>query len=297
MTTEYIEACPECNGKQLIVDTRRGELYCQNCNMVLADRIVHQETTPIPEVQAEPGDARMLPQHFYAGRDQDGRPVPADTLWKLRRTSKVFNLKPPERAVLLFESRLKHLALQRGLSETVTRRAIDMYHHIREKHVFNKPNLTELALGLLLSACREMKVVITLEDLIAHTQFSLNKVKRYHYEICRGLHVRYVLPSVNNFIFYFAGKVNVLNRGQMLEEAVRIATANSRPNAAPHCVAAAALYIVLRNTGSNISQKDYCSVVNLSEISLREWVVRLGGYGPSYFIAPPVSPKDLHDGP
>ena len=216
-----------------------------------------------------------------------------ETVRKFRTTARMQNLKSSERAILLFESRVRELAhrTQPAIADSVTKRAIDMYHRVRSKRVFSKPNITELALALLLTASREMKYLITMKDLIRGTGASLNKVKHYHRTIVLALGFgkpgdetvlhRFGDGSVNNYIMYFAAKIGKMGKkdGFTLDYARRVAAGNTITNAAPQCIAAAALYIALGEAaGEEWSQHDYCAKVNLSEISLREWVNRLGGH-------------------
>ena len=256
-----------------------------------------------PADHQQGNDNRILPQLFYSSRDTEGRLVANDVVWKLRNTAKMQNLKSSERAILLFEARLRQLAKSRNIPDSVVKRATDMYHRVREKRVFNKPNLTELALGLLLTACREMKYLITYKDLCGDTA-SMNKIKVYHRKISislglagpgsEALENRLGDLSINQYVVYYAAKVGVQQRGPILAEAFNMAKISQ---GAAHCVAAAALYIAVRNSGMKMSQKEYCSKVNLSEISLRDWVEKLGGYDDSKFEPTRIDPAELDDGP
>jgi transcription initiation factor TFIIIB Brf1 subunit/transcription initiation factor TFIIB len=280
----------------------------------VADALPEQGRDP-PADHPSGSDSRILPQLFYSSRDSEGRLVANNTVWKLRTTAKLQNLKSSERAILNFESRLRHLAQQRGIPDSVVKRAIDMYHKVREKRVFNKPNLTELALGLLLTAAREMKYLVTLRDLPTDSGASVNKVKNYHYAILRALGLagpgdainsRLDEMSANQYVVYFAAKLGVVHRGQVLAEAfdftkiAKISMKIDEAQDARHCVGAAALYIALQNSGSEISQRDFCGQVNLSEISLREWQTKLSGHDKHdkvKFVPPSVDPDELDDGP
>lgn len=307
--------CPECGSQRLYVDSHRAEVVCAECSAVVAEAMVEQGG-PSLEGHRSGDDSRLLPQLFYSSRDTEGRLVAGDTVWKLRQTAKMQNLRSSERAVLNFESRLRQLAEQRGIPDSVVKRATDMYHRVRERKTFNKPNLTELALGLLLTACREMRHLIMYKDLVRGTSppASMNKVKKYYRTISVALGLgrpgsdalvnRLGEMSVNQQIAYFAAKLGVARRGQVLSEAastVKLSDGwvkfeiDKTPGAA-HCVAAAALFIALKNGGSKISQRDYCAKVNLSEINLRGWVAKLGGYENRKFEPERVRLDEL-DGP
>lgn len=251
-------------------------MVCEDCSIVVAEGLIEQP--PEPAADHETGnDNRLLPQLFYSNRDSEGKLVPSEKVWKLRQTSQTFNLKSAERAMLNFESKLRSLAQKRGLSDEVVQRATDMHHRIRERKVFNKPNHTELALALLLTACREDSLrVFTLEDMVGDSGASLNKMKKYHYKIARALGVEIrEKTTVDGYIYYYAAKFGRHSDGALIREAMRIALGSISANPTRHCVAAAALYIAMKQV-INISQKQFCDTVKLSEISLRDWVNKLG---------------------
>jgi len=335
--------CPECNGTRLYVDHNRAEIVCANCGAVVAERLIEEGRTPPSDHQAG-SDNRLLPQLFYSGRDSEGRLVASDTVWRLRNTAKYQNLKSSERAILNFEARLRHLAQQRNIPDSIVERATDLYHRMKEMRVteeskkilvsmnmmkktdeiggpiFNKPNLQELALALLLSACRERKYMMTLKDLTNGSGSSINKVKHYHYAIIRVLGLadpgsqshRLDEMSVEQYIVYYAAKLGftdedgydwkpqVISRAFMYAHAqkAKISSDVTQSQDASHCVAAAALYIAAtEDFRLEISQKDFCEKVNLSEISLRDWHDKLGGHSKLKFEPPRVDPDQLDAGP
>jgi transcription initiation factor TFIIIB Brf1 subunit/transcription initiation factor TFIIB len=239
-------------------------------------------------------------------------------VWRLRNTSKYQNLRSSERAMLNFESKLRHLAEKRGIPDAVADRATDLYHRMREKKLFNKPNLNELALSLLLTACRDMKVLMTLKDLTNGSGASINKIKNYHYAIIRALDLaspgsqsqRLGLDAVEQYIMYYAAKLGLLHGDKTRDERlISMAVQRARKYAtlstdvtedqdASHCVAAAALYLVAtQEFGLETSQRAFCEKVNLSEISLRDWREKLGGHGKVKFTSPPVDYSQLDTGP
>lgn len=289
--------CPECGSEKLYADYKRAEILCNQCESVVADALFEQGGGGETSAMSHPpgNDNRLLPQLFYSPRDSEGRIVANDVLWKLRTTAMMQNLKSSERSTLAFEAKLRHLAQQRGIPDPILKRATDLYRQVRQKKLFNKPNLAELALGLLLTAAREAKYAISLEDLIDNSQASLNKVKRLHYRIKVALKIVCPLPSTDSFIAYYASKIGVLQNGTILREAREISKINVDVNAAAHCVAAGSLYIAIRNSGNGISQKNFCESVNLSEISLRDWVQRLGGHDSNHFVPRSVDPEELDD--
>jgi len=290
-----------------VTDYQRAELVCEACGTVVAERVIKEigvgPHTEEGAVAYQPtGDSRILPQHpdSFSSRDSEGRQVNQDFLRKMRTTARMQNLTAAQRAILQFESRVRELAQQHGYepNSAVTQRAIYMYHQVREKKLFSKPNITELALALLMTASREMKRMITWRDLLRGTGASRSKVTKYHYGIARSLGMEYREQSADSYIVYCASKIGRVHDGLLIETARRNAAGNDDANAAPNCVAAAALYIALRDSGEEWSQHDFCARVNLSEISLREWAARLGGHAKKEApVRAPLNGDRVADGP
>jgi len=268
---------------------------CSICNVVVADALVlpgsERPMSADERYAVEADDSQLLPQLFFGNRDALGRPVGQRLVWALRRNAQRYNLRPGERGMLSMESRIRRLGAQHALPQTVVLRAIYLYRRVKRMRLFQKPGLDDWSLALLYTACRESRYVITLEDLVRITPLargkspkerqgiqrrSIRKVLDYHRDVCIALDIPSRQFSVENYVTYFSGKVGI--NGEISTAAVRLARpyVDSNPNSSPESVAAAALYLSIRRHGYDISQKDYCGKVNLSEISLRRWVQNLG---------------------
>jgi hypothetical protein len=68
---------------------------------------------------------------------------------------------------------------------------------------------------------------------------------------------------------------------------------DSNPNATLDCVAAGALFIAMRNRGSDVTQKRFSRSANVSEITLRKWANSLGGYTPAANDVRDVATNDI----
>ena len=242
----------------------------------------------------ESNDSKIFPQLYFSSRDAFGKPVGQQKVWILRRTAQNFNFKPNERGMALFETRIRRLASQLAFPHTIAVRAIYLYRRVKAVQLFKKPGLNDWALAFLLVACRETRYITTFEDLVnpnglvskESKQRSIRKVKEYYNKIARDLKLHIERPSIENYITYFAGKLRV--EGSLINNAIRLSKTHTALNSAPHCVAAAALFISMRDMGNSISQKEFCDNVNLSEISLRRWVRMFGGYDESPNSTPGV---------
>ena len=172
-----------------------------------------------------------------------------------------------------------------GFTPDLANRAIYLYRKARKMRLLKKPGLNEWSLGLIYAACRERGIPITLQDIVGNNVTSKEQAKerkrmRYNVNrhknlISKSLKLKHVRPTVEGYITYFGGKMRADQ--PTVTEAIAVSEANTKLNAAPHVIAAAALYISLDRRGKPPSQRSYCHETNISEISLRNWCKQLGG--------------------
>mgnify|MGYP001604602336 FL=1 len=212
----------------------------------------------------------------------------------LKRTAQIWNLKSSERSAVTMETRIRRLGAQVYWETTsgiklvpipspIVLRAIHLYRKAARLKVINKPSLQSYALALLLLACREARWVMPMKDLVngieGDERKNLKSMRRYYNVLKNALNLQLKPPTVDNYITYVSGKLNIVDISVVMSALNKAREYQAQnPNSAPNCVAAGALYITIRKSGQKISQKAFCKVVSLSEISLRNWIEKLGGY-------------------
>jgi transcription initiation factor TFIIIB Brf1 subunit/transcription initiation factor TFIIB len=281
------DVCPDCGSRKFSLDYLRAELVCQGCGLVIADRVLKEPSAPAPG-EGQSNDVRLRPQLIYSSRDVGGKLVSNEQLWTFRQTSQIYNLNSAERAAVVFEGKLRRLASQRGIPDGVTKRAVEIYYQVRKEQLFKKPNLNDLALALLMAASREMRYVITYEDLIGDPEEnSIKPVYKPFLAIARmlGFPGHQWRFSVESFVGYYAGKIGQEFNGVMMDAVLGLAQRildnlyelyQVKTPPKPHVMAAVVLYCYLKRSRP-MSQRAYCAKVNLSEICLREWMKNMNG--------------------
>ena len=232
-----------------------------------------------------------MPQLFFSNKDAQGKPVQQRMVNTLRRTAQIQNLRSRERSAIVFETRLRRLASQQAIPTVIVQRAIYLSRKARKKQVVKKPSLQDWAFSLLLAACRELRFVVTIEDLTGTDK--LSNVRRYYNLLKKSLGLKILPPDVSSYISYFSGKFDL--SAPVMLRAIQISKEHKDLNSTPHCVAASALYIAIKEFGRNLSQKTFCQKVNISEITLRNWVSILGGHKTPMSILPEPKPEDLEE--
>jgi len=293
---ENDDQCAECGGR-LILDPFRAELVCDRCSVVVAGALAMptlETTSDVEHYYSEADDTGMhVPQLHFSNRDAMGKPVEQRMVNRFRRTAQIQNLKSRERSAITFETRIRRLASQRAIPAVVVQRAIFLSRAARKNQAVKKPSLQGWAFSLLLAACRELRFVVTIEDLVGQDEKELSNVRRYYNLLKKSLNLRIHPPSVTNYVTYFSGKFNF--NAVIAIRGTQIAKEHKELNSAPHCVAASALYIAAKEYGYNLSQKSFCQKVRISEITLRNWVATLGGYKPQKMVLPEPKPDDLEE--
>lgn len=74
-TTEHIRFCPFCNGKDLVKDYKRDELYCHNCGVVLTNPYPYVGLEKVESIvpHSAPHNVRSGIHFNYVHKDQLGR--------------------------------------------------------------------------------------------------------------------------------------------------------------------------------------------------------------------------------
>ena len=148
---------------------------------------------------------------------------------------------------------------------------------------------------LRLTACREVGYVITVGDLVAEGQ-DARKVLDYHHKVARDLGVKMRLPDVAAYVAYFAGKLGVAPDSPVVRHAIYLSQFVIDPNATPHCVAISSLYVATKQAGMRVQQKVFCAAAHITEISLRAWARKLGGYSDDKgVVVPPFDKSEILD--
>lgn len=274
---DYLEKCPECGSRNLLVDSHRAELRCDDCQLVIADELISDQRPVGLDEPQQQGEDRILPQLHFGGRDSSGRGINPAIIWTLRLTAQKYNLKSAERGILSMEARIRRHAAQLRVPAGIVQRAIAIFREAKREQIFKKPSLNEWALANLQTACREARYIVPWEDLMQGSTDKISKVKEYHYEICTRLGINYEPFTFTHYIVYLAGKLGISDTA-VINRAVGNAVLNPNENGNPLCVSGAALYMSLQDLGIRVSQKEFCRDANISEISLRHWVQKLGGY-------------------
>jgi transcription initiation factor TFIIIB Brf1 subunit/transcription initiation factor TFIIB len=140
-----------------------------------------------------------------------------------------------------------------------------------------------------------------------------SKIVGYYNKICRAMNTPSKRWTVEEYIIYFSGKMRLpasvfgeatriyrVLRGQCEDNDCFHTQDNEHltANSTPHCVAAAALYIIATQTQRNrLSQREFSRYVGMSEISLRKWVKVMGGISKERMPVPDVDISRITDVP
>lgn len=284
-----ITECPECKSKNLVQDYDRGELVCDDCGLVISDRLVDMG----PEWRAFDQDQRMkrarvgAPMTYtihdkglstmidWRNRDAYGKLVPASSsvqLYRLRKWQRRVRVSnATERNLAFALSELDRMASALGLPRTVRETASMIYRNAVTSNLIRGRSIEGVAAATLYAACRQCNVPRTLDELAAVAKVSRKEIGRTYRFIARELGLKLTPTSPIDYVPRFCSALKLSGEIQakaieIIKEAMERELVSGR---GPTGVAAAAIYIASILNGEHRTQREVADVAGVTEVTIR----------------------------
>jgi transcription initiation factor TFIIB len=268
--------CPECEGNTISVQ-EKGEIVCQQCGLVISERIV----------DVSHSDKRAFTKQEKERRERTGSPISillpdmglSTVIDKnsiqnpdLKRAAK-WNSRMTwdKRNMLIATTELKRIGSNLNLPNHVKKAAIRLYIEAFKKKLLRGRSINGMVAACLYFACRESKIPRTLQEILDQTSVNAKNVRRCYRTIIRELNLK--APSTNpiSLIPRFVAELNLDAETEkttinILQSFVSKYSTSGKD---PKGLCAGALYLVCKKRDKRISQKEIANVVGVTEVTLR----------------------------
>ncbi len=286
---DIITRCPECDSPHLIHDYERAELICEDCGLVLDDRMIDEgpewrafdsEQREARERAGPPStimshDKGLSTQIGWRNKDAYGRTIPHRSraqIYRLRKWQhRIRTSKSGERSLAQGLTEINTMASKMGLPRHVRESAAVLYRKASTKNLVRGRSIDEVVAATLYAACRQCGVPRTLDEIADKSNVDRKSIGRTYRTLTRELGLKLLPQSPGDYIARFCNKLRldmeVQRRAkEILEDVERNELASG---VAPSGVAAATIYIAAMLCGRPCTQKDVADVAGVTEVTIR----------------------------
>ncbi|MFB6101880.1 MAG: transcription initiation factor IIB family protein [Haloplanus sp.] len=285
-TTE--RACPECDAA-LVVDESRGETVCETCGLVVeADEIDHgpewrafdageraeksRVGAPTTKLLHDDGLSSVI---GWQDRDAKGRTLDGSKrrkLQRLRTWDERFRSKnAQERNLKQALGEIDRMSSALGLPENVRETASVVYRRALEDDLLRGRSIEAMATASLYAAARQASVPRSLDEFEPVSRVGRKEFSRAYRYIVRELELAIEPANPLEYLPRFASDLDLDGETKtrartLLEEGMENGVHSGK---SPVGLAAAALYAAALLEGEKVTQKEVCSVSDVSEVTVR----------------------------
>jgi transcription initiation factor TFIIB len=284
MDREYAKKCPECGGTNLFWNKEKGEVSCNDCGLVVEDKMVDfgQEWR---EFDSEAGERRRRTGApiTYTQYDQGlgtevGRKADLYNLEK-KTKNKFFRLRKwqyristaIERNLKLALAELKRVSSYLKLPKSVEEEAARIYTLAVQRGLVRGRSMESVVAGALYASCRRHEVPRTLDELSEASGIEKKEVGRTYRFITRELAITILPSNPIDYIPRFSSSLKLSPKTQskaveIIEHAQSEELTSGR---GPTGIAAAGLYVAALINGEKRTQREVADVAGVTEVTIR----------------------------
>ena len=279
----YIKKCPECNSINLTYDDQRGEVICQDCGLVVEEKIVDtgQESHGQFDKSEKKGrgGAPLSMQKFDKGLTTNVGEI--SDIYKLEsgQTRKFLRLKKwqervstsIERNLRLAMAELRRVASFLNLPTVVRDESSRVYNFVLQRGLVRGRSMESVIAACIYAACRSYNIPRTLDEIAAASDVERKEIGRTYRFIIRKLDIRVTPSSPKDYISRFASILNLSPKTQ--NEALKILKkadiSELTSGRGPAGIAAAALYVAALINDEKKTQREVADVAGITEVTIR----------------------------
>ena len=278
------KTCPECNGLKLSHQEEKGEVICNDCGLVIEDKLFdfRQEWRKFDSESADKKRRTGAPLSYTHADKGLGTEIGSKSdIYQLNKSNKdkYFRLRKWQRNVASAIERNLQIALaeiQRlvsvlQLSKTVEEEAARIYTHAAQKGLVKGRNTETIAASIIYIACRNYEIPKTLDDIEVVTAINKKDIGRNYRYIVRELNLRVTQSDPTNYVSRYVSNLALSQKThtvaiRLLEKAQRKEITSGKN---PLGLAAAAIYAASKLNEERRTQNEVATAVGITEVTLR----------------------------
>jgi len=279
----FIKRCPECGSINLTYDEQRGEVICNDCGLVVEEKMVDtgQEMygkTDSGEKKGR-GGAPLSMQKFDKGLTTNVGEI--SDIYKLDSgaTRKFLRLKKwqervstsIERNLRLAMSELRRVASFLNLPTVVRDESSRVYNFVLQRGLVRGRSMESVIAACIYSACRSYDIPRTLDEISNASDVERKEIGRTYRFIIRKLGIKVTPSSPRDYISRFGSILHLSPKTQndALKILKKAETSELTSGRGPAGIAAAALYVAALLNNEKKTQREVADVAGITEVTIR----------------------------
>jgi len=286
--TETVKICPSCGSSNLVFDSERSELVCNNCGLVIEENIATTEQewrafdaeqqsararAGAPLQLAKPNKGLSTEIDLY--RDIRGVRLPQKRqaqLYRMRKWHKKASIaSSSERNYLIALPELNRVVSYLGLPSNVRENAALLYRKCVQNNLIRGRPIETVVQAVIYAACRKAGMPRTLEEISTISGLPKKEIGRAYRAISHELGLKIPLTDPISYVPRYATALKLSGEAQekavdLLKKAMKKGLVSGR---SPTGVSAAAVYIGGALAGERRTQKEVADVAGVTEVTIR----------------------------
>jgi transcription initiation factor TFIIB len=281
--------CPECTSRNHIRDSKRGEIICGQCGLVLSSNLIdtgpewraftkeqrdarQRVGSPINFTRSDKGLTTTLGRGFRDGR---GRMISAHRRAEIHRMRKWQRRSRQnssiERNLAIAMTEVERLTSQLRLPYSVKDAVAILYRRILARNMIRGRTIEGIIGAVLYIVCRRGRLPITLKEIARQSRINAKIMGRCYRFIMKEFDIDIPVISPKDFVPRFAEGLGL--PAQVERCAIRILEKAHQKliisGKAPSGLAAAALYVASIVEGHRTTQREVAEVAKVTEVTIR----------------------------
>jgi len=289
-----VKRCPECNSIDLTYDDQKGEIICNDCGLLLEEKMVDTGQEPGGQFDKSEKKGRsgapMSMQKFDKGLTTNVGEI--SDIYKLEsgQTRKFLRLKKwqervstsIERNLRLAMAELRRVAAFLTLPPVVRDESARVYNFVLQRGLVRGRSMESVIAACIYAACRSYNIPRTLDEIAAASDVPRKEIGRTYRFIIRKLKIKVKPSSPKDYISRFSSILHLSPKSQnhALKVLKKADISELTSGRGPAGIAAAALYVAALMNDEKKTQREVADVAGITEVTIRnrykELIARLG---------------------
>jgi transcription initiation factor TFIIB len=279
----FVKKCPDCGSTKLYYDDQKGEVICNDCGLVVEEKIVDTSQEMQGSFEGEEkkgrGGAPLSEQKFDKGLITNVGEISDIYKLKTEDTRKFLRLKKwqervstsIERNLRLAMSELRRVASFLNLPPVVRDEASRIYNYVLQRGLVRGRSMESVIAACIYSACRSYNIPRTLDEISNASDVERKEIGRTYRFIVRKMGIKSTPSSPKDYVSRFASVLHLSPKTQ--NEALRILkraeSSELTSGRGPAGIAAAALYVAALLNDEKKTQREVADIAGITEVTIR----------------------------
>jgi len=279
----FVKRCPECDSINLTYDEAIGEVICNDCGLVVEDKMVDTGQDMHGKFDKSEkkgrGGAPMSMQKFDKGLTTNVGEI--SDIYKLdpSQTRKFLRLKKwqervstsIERNLRLAMAELRVVASYLNLPNVIRDEASRIYNYVLQRGLVRGRSMESVIAACLYAACRSYNIPRTLDEIATASDVERKEIGRTYRFIIRKLGIKVTQSSPKDYISRFSSilKLSPKTQNDALKVLKKADISELTSGRGPAGIAAAALYVAALMNDEKKTQREVADVAGITEVTIR----------------------------